>query len=181
MIAVSIDGRLVAPDQARVSVFDRGFLFGDGVFEVFRTYDEAAVDLDAHLDRLFASAAALKLRTLSREHVADATRRTLANSGPGEKRIRVVLTRGVDEFIPLRSRVARARACLADSFLSIHADALPDAAMRGLSVFTLSAQASDREAGALAVSENKADLVGGITYLVGGITCCGSRAISATS
>jgi N-acetylmuramoyl-L-alanine amidase len=81
------------------------------------------------------------------------------------RRYRVVLTRGVDEFIPLRARVARARAWHADLFLSIHADALPDAAMRGLSVFTLSAQASDREAAALAVSENKADLVGSITLL----------------
>jgi N-acetylmuramoyl-L-alanine amidase len=46
--------------------------------------------------------------------------------------------------------------------LSIHADALPDAEARGLSVFTQSSQASDREAAALAVSENRADLVGGI-------------------
>jgi len=74
----------------------------------------------------------------------------------------VVLTRSVDEFIPLRERVARARAWKADLFLSIHADALPDSALRGLSVFTLSAQASDREAAALAISENRADLVGGI-------------------
>lgn len=76
---------------------------------------------------------------------------------------RVVLTRSVDEFIPLRDRVARARAWRADLFLSIHADALPDQEMRGLSVFTLSAQASDREAAALAFSENKADLVGGVS------------------
>jgi N-acetylmuramoyl-L-alanine amidase len=78
------------------------------------------------------------------------------------RRYRVVLTRSVDEFIPLRERVARARAWKADLFLSIHADALPDSALRGLSVFTLSAQASDREAAALAISENRADLVGGI-------------------
>jgi N-acetylmuramoyl-L-alanine amidase len=78
------------------------------------------------------------------------------------RRFRVVLTRSVDESIPLRDRVARARAWHADLFLSIHADALPDAEMRGASVFTLSAQASDREAAALAVSENRADLVGGI-------------------
>jgi N-acetylmuramoyl-L-alanine amidase len=75
---------------------------------------------------------------------------------------RVVLTRSVDEFLPLRERVARARAWRADLFLSIHADALPDKGMRGLSVFTLSAEASDRQAAALAVSENRADLVGGI-------------------
>jgi N-acetylmuramoyl-L-alanine amidase len=77
-------------------------------------------------------------------------------------RYHVAMTRSVDEFIALRDRVARARACKADLFLSIHADALPDIAMRGLSVFTLSARASDREAAMLAISENRADLVGGI-------------------
>lgn len=78
------------------------------------------------------------------------------------RRFRVVLTRSADEFIPLRDRVARARAWHADLFLSIHADALPDRDTRGLSVFTLSTQASDREAAALAISENRADLVGGV-------------------
>ena len=94
MLAVSIDGLLVAPEQATVSIFDRGFLFGDGVFEVFRTWDEVAVDLDAHLTRLFASAAALGIKSLTQERVAHAVAHTLANSGPGEHRIRVVLTRG---------------------------------------------------------------------------------------
>jgi N-acetylmuramoyl-L-alanine amidase len=75
---------------------------------------------------------------------------------------RAVLTRSVDEFLPLRERVARARAWRADLFLSIHADALPDKETRGLSVFTLSAEASDRQAAALAVGENRADLIGGI-------------------
>jgi N-acetylmuramoyl-L-alanine amidase len=78
------------------------------------------------------------------------------------RRCRVVMTRSVDEFIPLRDRVGRARAWKADLFLSIHADALPDTEMHGLSVFTLSTQASDREAAALAISENRADLFGGI-------------------
>jgi len=78
------------------------------------------------------------------------------------RRYRVVLTRSIDEFIPLRDRVGRALAWHADLFLSLHADTLPDMGLRGLSVFTLSAQASDREAAALAVSENRADLVGGI-------------------
>ncbi len=94
MIAVSIDGVLVAPEHATVSIFDRGFLYGDGVFEVFRTWDEALVDLDAHLARLYASAGALGIKTLDRARVAEAVTRTLANSGPGEHRIRVVVTRG---------------------------------------------------------------------------------------
>jgi N-acetylmuramoyl-L-alanine amidase len=86
----------------------------------------------------------------------------LARQLAATRRYRVVLTRSADEFIPLRDRVARARAWHADLFLSIHADALPDAQMRGLSVFTLSARASDREAAALAARENRADLVDGV-------------------
>lgn len=94
MIAVSIDGELVAPEHAMVSVFDRGFLYGDGVFEVLRTWDDVAVDLDAHLTRLFASAVVLGIKAMDKARVADAVLRTLAASGPGEHRIRVVLTRG---------------------------------------------------------------------------------------
>jgi N-acetylmuramoyl-L-alanine amidase len=75
----------------------------------------------------------------------------LAASG----RFRVVLTRSGDSFVPLSERVALARAVKADLFLSLHADALPDTAMRGLSVFTLASAASDREAAALAASENR--------------------------
>src|SRR5579883_653903 len=81
----------------------------------------------------------------------------LAASG----RFRVVLTRSGDTFVPLPRRVAIARAAHADLFLSLHADALPDTAMRGLSVFTLSNTASDREAAELAASENR-DVVAGV-------------------
>jgi N-acetylmuramoyl-L-alanine amidase len=89
------------------------------------------------------------------KNIVYATARDLARDLRASGRLRVALTRGPDEFVPLRDRVARARALHADLFLAIHADALPDPRMRGLSVFTLSAQASDREAAALADSENK--------------------------
>ena len=88
------------------------------------------------------------------------TAREFARQLAATRCCRIVLTRSVDKFIPLRDRVVRARAWHADLFLSLHADTLPDKEMRGLSVFTLSAQASDREAAALAMSENKADLAG---------------------
>jgi len=91
-----------------------------------------------------------------------ATAREFARQLAARRTFRVVLTRSTDEFLPLRERVTRARAWRADLLLSIHADALPDTEMRGLSVFTLSSQASDREAAALAISENRADLVGGV-------------------
>ncbi|MCB2101243.1 MAG: N-acetylmuramoyl-L-alanine amidase [Rhodobacterales bacterium] len=75
---------------------------------------------------------------------------------------KVVLTRDRDKFIRLRDRIARARAAGADLFVSIHADSIPNRRIRGLSVYTLSEKASDREAAALADKENKADLIGGI-------------------
>lgn len=78
-------------------------------------------------------------------------------------RYRVMLTRTSDKFVPLRERVARAQAAKADLFLSMHADSHPDSSVRGASVYTLSEEASDREAAALAARENHADaMVGGM-------------------
>ena len=74
-------------------------------------------------------------------------------------RYRVMLTRAGDSYVPLRERVARAQAVKADLFLSIHADSHPDPGVRGASVYTLSEEASDREAAALAARENRADKV----------------------
>ncbi len=94
MAAVSIDGVVVAPEHAMISVFDRGLLYGDGCFEVLRTWDGVARDLEAHLDRLFETAAFLQLKTLERARLVEAVYRTIAAAGPGEHRIRIVLTRG---------------------------------------------------------------------------------------
>jgi N-acetylmuramoyl-L-alanine amidase len=77
-------------------------------------------------------------------------------------RFHVVLTRDRDIFIPLRERIAIARAAGADLFVSLHADTIDDPSIRGLSVYTLSETASDKEAAALAVSENKADVIAGV-------------------
>jgi N-acetylmuramoyl-L-alanine amidase len=78
-------------------------------------------------------------------------------------RYRVMLTRASDTFVALRERVARAQDAKADLFLSLHADAHSDSDVRGASVYTLSEEASDREAAALAARENRADaVVGGV-------------------
>jgi len=70
---------------------------------------------------------------------------------------RVILTRSIDTYIPLRERVARAQEAKADLFLSIHADSHSNYEVRGASVYTLSESASDREAEALAARENLGD------------------------
>jgi len=77
-------------------------------------------------------------------------------------RYRVVLTRNRDIFIRLRDRLAKARQANGDIFISLHADSIKNRRIRGLSVYTLSETASDKEAAALAQSENKSDLIAGI-------------------
>lgn len=77
-------------------------------------------------------------------------------------RYRVLLARERDTLIPLRDRVTFAREGGADLFISLHADSIRTPAIRGLSVYTLSEKASDREAAELAESENKADLIAGV-------------------
>ncbi len=78
---------------------------------------------------------------------------------------KVYLTRSTDIFIPLRDRVKIARKYKADLFLSIHADSAKNRSATGLSVYTLSETASDKEAAALAERENKADVVAGLNLV----------------
>ncbi len=72
---------------------------------------------------------------------------------------RVKLTRDKDKIIPLRERFRIARRAKGDMFISLHADAAPNKGARGLSIYTLSEKASDKEAEALATQENKVDLL----------------------
>ena len=99
---------------------------------------------------------------LYEKEITLAAARELARQLDATGRYRTVLTRRVDIFVPLAKRVARARANRAELFLSIHADALPDRTMRGLSVYTLSDEASDRATAALAIRENKDDFIAGV-------------------
>lgn len=78
---------------------------------------------------------------------------------------KVYLTRNTDKFIPLRDRVKIARQYNADLFMSIHADSALNRAAQGLSVYTLSENASDKEAAALAERENKADVIAGLNLV----------------
>ena len=81
-----------------------------------------------------------------------------------DSRYKVYLTRNRDVFIPLRERVRIARRYKADLFLSIHADSALNKNAKGLSVYTLSETASDKEAAALAERENKADVIAGLNF-----------------
>jgi branched-chain amino acid aminotransferase len=92
---VSIDGRVVDSGEARVSVFDRGFLYGDSVFEVFRTYSGVPFAQREHLERLQRSADRLMIpMPVSMETLSSEVAATLAAAGEGEWYVRIVVTRG---------------------------------------------------------------------------------------
>ncbi len=96
------------------------------------------------------------------KHITLAMARDLKDRLETTGRYTVALTRDRDVFLRLRDRVAKARAAGADLFISLHADALQNPSIQGLSVYTLSENASDAEAALLADKENKADLIAGI-------------------
>jgi branched-chain amino acid aminotransferase len=96
---VWIDGRLVDKADAKVSVFDHGLLYGDGVFEGIRAYQGRIFQCDAHLDRLFQSAKAIRLTIpYSREQLRDAMQETMKANGYSDCYIRLVVTRGVGKL-----------------------------------------------------------------------------------
>ena len=90
--------------------------------------------------------------------------RELARQLRAEKNYTVYLTRNRDIYIPLRQRVSIARKHNADLFISIHADAIKRRNVRGMSIYTLSETASDKEAAALARKENQSDIIAGIDF-----------------
>lgn len=96
------------------------------------------------------------------KYITLAAARDLKSYLEGTGRFEVHLTRDRDIFIRLRGRIERARDMKADLFISLHADTIRDKQIRGLSLYTLSERASDKEAGELAERENKADLIAGI-------------------
>jgi branched-chain amino acid aminotransferase len=109
---VNLDGVLVPPERAAISVFDRGFLYGDSVYEVIRTYGGRPFEQDAHLARLRHSAERIGLtpkwdagrtvreiaRTLEASRGGDAPDPAAAPWNVCERYVRVVMTRGAGEI-----------------------------------------------------------------------------------
>src|SRR5271165_3860787 len=92
---VYIGGKLFDKADARISVFDHGLLYGDGVFEGIRVYDGKVFKLKEHVDRLFESALAIKLEIpLTRAQMTRAIEDTVAANGKRNGYIRPLVTRG---------------------------------------------------------------------------------------
>jgi branched-chain amino acid aminotransferase len=96
---IYLDGKFVDEADAKVSVFDHGLLYGDGVFEGIRLYGGNIFRLEEHLERLEYSAKAILLSMpLTRKELSDATCETCRQNGLVDGYIRLVVTRGVGDL-----------------------------------------------------------------------------------
>ena len=94
-LKIWLDTALVDEADAKVSVFDHGLLYGDGVFEGIRVYGGKVFEFDAHLKRLFESALAIRLPIpMTREEMISAVETTVKANGVVDGYIRLVVTRG---------------------------------------------------------------------------------------
>ncbi len=92
---IYLDGRFVPEEEARISVFDHGFLYGDGVFEGIRVYNGRVFELDAHLERLYASARHIMLELpLTYDELVEAVLESCRRNELQNGYIRLVVSRG---------------------------------------------------------------------------------------
>jgi branched-chain amino acid aminotransferase len=94
-IVIYFNGKFVPKQEARTSVYDHGFLYGDGVFEGIRAYNGRVFRLDDHLDRLYDSAKAIDLKIpLSKDEMKKAIIETLKRNNLTDAYIRPIVSRG---------------------------------------------------------------------------------------
>src|SRR5881227_2268219 len=95
-LKIYINGTLFDKEDAKISVYDHGLLYGDGVFEGMRSYGGKVFRMQEHLDRLWESAHSLWLKIpISQQQMAAAVNETLKANGIKDGYIRLLVTRGV--------------------------------------------------------------------------------------
>lgn len=95
-LQVFINGEFVKGADAKISVWDHGLLYGDGVFEGIRAYKGGVLKLDEHLDRLFDSAKAIKIIIpISRDDIRQIVLEVARRNGLADAHIRIIVTRGI--------------------------------------------------------------------------------------
>ncbi len=98
-LQIYIDGKYYPKSQAKISVYDHGFLYGDGVFEGIRVYNGSVFKLKEHVQRLFASAHALMLKIpLSQEEIVKAVVETVKKNQLKDSYVRLIVTRGIGDL-----------------------------------------------------------------------------------
>ena len=95
-LKIWLNGKLVDQNDAKITVFDHGLLYGDGVFEGIRVYNGRVFELDAHIKRLYESAKAIRLTiAINHSELAGAVEETVEANSITDGYVRLVVTRGV--------------------------------------------------------------------------------------
>lgn len=136
-ILININGELLPRQQAVVSVFDSGFILGDGVWEGLRVHKGKIAFLSEHLDRLYEGAKALDMDVgVSREQLTQRLYDTLnANSMEEGVHIRLMVTRGIKATPYQDPRVTISSATIV--IIPEYKEALPETSERGIRLFTV--------------------------------------------
>ena len=99
---ININGEIFNEETAKISIFDRGFLYGDSVYEATRTFNRITFRINQHLDRLFASALKIEMiPTLSSLEILKAIEQTVEASPHQNTSLRIILTRGTNSDLGL--------------------------------------------------------------------------------
>jgi branched-chain amino acid aminotransferase len=135
-LKVWINGRLYDKADAKVSVYDHGLLYGDGVFEGLRSYGGNVFKLERHLDRLYESALAIRLKIpIEREALAKAVNETLHVNSIADGYIRLVVTRGAGSLGLDPNRTSDPQVIIITDYISLYPQELYD---KGLEIVTVS-------------------------------------------
>ncbi len=96
---ININGKIIPPEKASISVFDHGLLFGDSVYEVLYTYKGKLFSVDEHLTRLRESAKAISLALpFSDQYLLEEIQKTITAAKNDETYVRIVITRGAGDI-----------------------------------------------------------------------------------
>ena len=135
---VFMNGTLVSENDAKVSVFDHGLLYGDGVFEGLRSYGGQVFRLDSHIDRLWESAKAICLEIpMSKKEVSSAVNATLEANQLLDGYVRLVVTRGAGSLGLDPNRTSHPQVIVIADTITLYPREFYD---KGLSIITASTQ-----------------------------------------
>ena len=120
-LQVYVDGAFYPKSQAKVSVFDHGLLYGDGVFEGIRAYNGSVFKLKEHIDRLYRSAHMIMLEIpVSKEEIIQTVLETLRKNNLTDSYIRLVVTRGVGDLGLNPKRCAKPTIIVITDTIALH-------------------------------------------------------------
>jgi branched-chain amino acid aminotransferase len=135
-LKIYIDGTFYEQSEAKISVFDHGVLYGDGVFEGIRFYQDRVFRLDEHIDRLWDSAKAISLDIpLSRAAMIEATLETIRQNDLHDGYIRLLVTRGIGSLGLSPDSCRRPSIIIIAATIALYPDSLYE---KGLSLATCS-------------------------------------------